>query len=174
MAVTPLQYRKYEQKKCPLFCCQSDVGQKYGLGGGKIKQCVRSGPQFTRRTSLWKNSVKPDPATCLKAKCTCTKPIHVVDGLLYLCSTFRWRFVNLSEEFKQAITHVFETPKTQTNVFKQWMTGILLWRMSSGLQLDDSIVELPVSPHYWNTKTLSVRLLEGVNIVDGVSKGVYY
>ena len=54
------------------------------------------------------------------------------------------------------------------------MTGILLWRMSSGLQLDDSIVELLVSPHYWNTKTLSVRLLEGVNIVDGVSKGVYY
>ena len=40
-------------------------------------------------------------------------------------------------------------------------------------KLDDSMVDLPVSPHYWNPKTLSVTLLEGVKIVDGVSRGVY-
>ena len=66
-----------------------------------------------------------------------------------------------------------KTPKTQTNVFKQWMTDISLWRMTFGLQLDDLMVDLPVSPHYWNPKTLSVTLLEGVKIVDGVSRGVY-
>ena len=45
--------------------------------------------------------------------------------------------------------------------------------MSSGLELDDSMVDLPVSPHYWNPKTLIVTLLEGVKIVIGGSKGVY-
>ena len=55
-------------------------------------------------------SVKPDPATCLNAKFTFTKPIHVVDGLPYLCSTFSRRFVNLNEAFKQATSRVFETP----------------------------------------------------------------
>ena len=62
--------------------------------------------------------------------------------------------MNLNEAYKKATTHVFETPKTQTNVFKQWMIDISLWRMFSGLQLDDSMVDLPVSPHYWNPKTL--------------------
>lgn len=57
-----------------------------------------------------RTSVKPDPATCLNAKFTFTKPIHVVDGLPYLCSTFSWRFVNLNEAFKQATSRVFETP----------------------------------------------------------------
>ena len=53
------------------------------------------------------------------------------------------------------------------------MSNISLWRMSSGLELDDSMVDLPVSPHYWNKKTLIVTLLEGVTIVIGASKGVY-
>ena len=34
------------------------------------------------------------------------------------------------------------------------------------------MVDLPVSPHYWNPKTLIVTLLEGVKIVIGGSKGV--
>ena len=57
---------------------------------------------------------------------TFTKLIHVEEGLLYLCSTFSWRFVNLNEAFEKATTHFFEAPKTQTNLFKQWMTNILL------------------------------------------------
>lgn len=97
----------------------------------------------------------------------------MVEGLLYHCSTFSWRFVNLNEAFKKATTDVFETSKEQTNVFKQWMTNISLWRMSSGLRLDNYMLDLPVSPHYWNPKALSVTLLEGVTIVEGVSRGVY-
>ena len=45
--------------------------------------------------------------------------------------------------------------------------------MASGLDLDDSFVDLPVSPHYWKPNTLSVSLLEGVKVVGGVSKGEY-
>ena len=45
--------------------------------------------------------------------------------------------------------------------------------MAPALDLDDSLVDLPVSPHYWKPQTLSVTLLEGVKIVDGGSKGEY-
>ena len=117
--------------------------------------------------------VKPDPATCLNAKFTFTQPIHVVDGLLYLCSTFSWRFVNLNEAFDKAINQPYETPKTILNVFKPWMTNLKLWKTVSGMDLDDYFVDLPVSPHYWKPTTLSVTLLEGVKIVDGVSRGEY-
>ena len=85
------------------------------------------GPDLLMELPNGKTSVKPDPATCLNAKFTFTKLIHVVDGLLYLCSTFSWRFVNLNEAFQKATTLVFETPKTQTNVFKAWMTNLSLW-----------------------------------------------
>ena len=117
--------------------------------------------------------VKPDPATCLNAKFTFTQPIHVTDGLLYLCSTFSWRFVNLNEAFDKAIKQPYETPKTVLNVFKPWMTNLKLWKTVSGMDLDDHFVDLPVSPHYWKPTTLSVTLLEGVKIVDGVSRGEY-
>ena len=53
------------------------------------------------------------------------------------------------------------------------MTNLKLWKTASGLDLDDSFVDLPVSPHYWKPTTLSVSLLEGVKIVGGVSKGEY-
>lgn len=53
------------------------------------------------------------------------------------------------------------------------MTNLKLWKIASGLDLDDSFVDLPVSPHYWKPTTLSVSLLEGVKIVGGVSKGEY-
>ena len=117
--------------------------------------------------------VKPDPATCLNAKFTFTQPIHVTDGLLYLCSTFSWRFVNLIEAFDKAINQPYETPKTVLNVFKPWMTNLKLWKTVSGMDLDDYFVDLPMSPHYWKPTTLSVTLLEGIKIVDGVSRGEY-
>ena len=53
------------------------------------------------------------------------------------------------------------------------MSNLSLLRMATGLNLDDSFIELPVSPHYCKPTTLSVSLLEGVKIVDGVSKGEY-
>ena len=118
-------------------------------------------------------SVKPDPATCKNSKFTFTKPIHVADGLVYLSSTCLWRFVNLNEAFDKAIRQPCETPKTESNVFKPWMSNLSLWRMAIGLNLDDSFIELSVSLHYWKPTTLSVSLLEGVKIVDGVSKGEY-
>ena len=117
--------------------------------------------------------VKPDPATCLNAKFTFTQPIHVVDGLLYLCSTFSWHFVNLNEAFDKAIHQPYETSKTALNVFKPWMTNFKLWNMDLGLDLGDKFVDLPVSPHYWKPTTLRVTLLRGVQIVDGVSHGKY-
>ena len=128
------------------------------------------GPNLLMELPNGQTSVKPHPATCLNAKFAFTKPIHVVDGLLYLCSTFSWRIVNLNEAFQKA-TEIYETPKTQTNVFQAWMTNLSLWRMVSGLDLDDSFIDLLVSPHYWKPKTPSVSLFEGVKIVDGVSKG---
>ena len=36
------------------------------------------------------------------------------------------------------------------------MTNLKLWKAASGLDLDDSFVDLPVSPHYWKPTTLSV------------------
>ena len=78
------------------------------------------GPNLLTELPYGTTSVKPDPASCLNAKFTFTKPIHVVDGLLYVCSTFSWRFVNYV--FNRAITNVYETPRTETNVFKQWIT----------------------------------------------------
>ena len=53
------------------------------------------------------------------------------------------------------------------------MTNLKLWKTVLGLDLDDSFVDLPVSPQYWKPTTLSVSLLEGVKIVGGVSKGEY-
>lgn len=53
------------------------------------------------------------------------------------------------------------------------MTNLKLWKIASGLDLDDSFVDLPLSPRYWKPTTLSVSLLEGVKIVGGVSKGEY-
>lgn len=131
------------------------------------------GPNLIMELPYGKTSVKPDPATCLNAKFTSTKPIHVVDGLLYLCSTFSWRFLNLNEGFEKATTQIFETLKTETNVFQAWMSNLSLWRMATGLDLDDSFIELPSCPHYWKPTTPGVSLLEGVKIVDGVSRGEY-
>ena len=98
----------------------------------------------------------------------------MADGLVYPSSTFLRRFVNLNDAFDKAIRQPYETPKTESNVFKAWMINLTLWKTVVGLGLDDSFVDLPVSPHYWKPATLSVSLFEGVKIVDGVSKGEYY
>ena len=89
------------------------------------------------------------------------------------CSTFSWRFVNLNEAFEKATSQHFEPPKTEMNVFQPWMSNLSLWCMATGLNLDDSFIELPVSAHHWKPTALSVSLLEGVKIVDGVSKDEY-
>lgn len=145
-------------KSVPYFAVNLMLAKSMGCLVEKSSNVYKVGPNLLMELPNEYTSTKPYPATCLNAKFTFTKPIHVVDGLLYLCSTFNWRFVHLNEEFKQATTHVFGTPRTQTNVFKQWMTDISLWRMSSGLELDDSIVELPVSSllEYQNSECYAV------------------
>ena len=95
------------------------------------------GPNLVMELQDGITGVKPDPATCLNVKFTFTKPIHVTDGLLYLSSTFSWRFVNLNEAFDKAISQPYETPKTVLNVFKPWMTNLKLWKTVLGLALDD-------------------------------------
>ena len=117
--------------------------------------------------------VKADPATCLNRQFTFTKPIHVANGLVHLCSNFCRRFVNLHEAFDKAINQPYESPKTVLNVFKPWMTNLKLWKTVLGLDLDDLFVDLPVSSHYWKPTTLSISLLKGVKIVNGVSHGEY-
>ena len=81
--------------------------------------------------------------------------------------------MNFNEAFDKAISQPYETPKTVLNVFKPWMTNLKLWKTVLGLALDDYFVDLPVPSHYWKPRTLSVTLLEGVKIVDGVSRGEY-
>ena len=69
------------------------------------------GPNLLMELPDGTTSVKPDPATCLNAKFTFTQPIHVVDGLLYLCSTFSWRFVNLNEAFAKRFINPMKPQK---------------------------------------------------------------
>ena len=161
------------RKSVPYLAINLILAKQMGWVVETANNVFAVGPNLLMELPDGTTGVKPDPATCLNAKFTFTQPIHVVDGLLYLCSTFSWRFVNLNEAFDKAIHQAYETPKTVLNVFKPWMTNLSLWNMDLGLDLDDKFVDLPVSPHYWKPTTLSVTLLRGVQIVDGVSHGKY-
>lgn len=161
------------RKSVPYLAINLILAKQMGWVVETANNVFAVGPNLLMELPDGTTGVKPDPATCLNAKFTFTQPIHVVDGLLYLCSTFSWRFVNLNEAFDKAIHQAYETPKTVLNVFKPWMTNLSLWNMDLGLDLDDKFVDLPVSPHYWKPTTLSVTLLRGVQIADGVSHGKY-
>ena len=161
------------RKSVPYLAINLILAKQMGWVVETANNVFAVGPNLLMELPDGTTGVKPDPATCLNAKFTFTQPIHVVDGLLYLCSTFSWRFVNLNEAFDKAIHQAYETPKTVLNVFKPWMTNLSLWNMDLGLDLDDKFVDLPVSPHYWKPTTLSVTLLRGVQIADGVSHEKY-
>ena len=161
------------RKSVPYLAINLILAKQMGWVVETANNVFAVGPNLLMELPDGTTGVKPDPATCLNAKFTFTQPIHVVDGLLYLCSTFSWRFVNLNEAFDKAIHQAYETPKTVLNVFKPWMANLSLWNMDLGLDLDDKFVHLPVSPHYWKPTTLSVTLLRGVQIADGVSHGKY-
>ena len=161
------------RKRVPYLAINLILAQQMGWVVETANNVFAVGPNLLMELPDGISGVKPDPATCLNAKFTFTQPIHVVNGLLYLCSTFSWRFVNLNEAFDKAINQPYETPKTVLNVFKPLMSNLKLWKTVLGLDLDDYFVDLPVSLHYWKPTTLSVTLLEGVKIVDGVSRGEY-
>ena len=83
------------------------AGNVYDLGSNLIMELQNN-----------QTSTNPDPAPCKNRQFTFTKPIHVTDGLVDLSSTFLRRFVNLNEAFDKAIHQPYETPKTESNVFK--------------------------------------------------------
>ena len=161
------------QKSVPYFAINLLLAQRMGWIKETASNVYDVGSNLLMEPPNNQTFVKPDPATCKNRQFTFTKPVHVADGLVYLSSTFLWRFVNLNEAFDKAIHQPYETPKTKSNVFKPWMTNLTLWKTVVGLDLDDSFVDLPASSHYWKPTTLSVSLLEGVKIVDGVSKDKY-
>ena len=161
------------RKSVPYLAIDLILAKQMGWVVETANNVFAVGPNLLMELPDGITGVKPDPATCLNAKFTFTQLIHVTDGLLYLCSKFSWRFVDLNEAFEKALSKAYETPKTSLNVFKPWMANLKLWKTVLGLDLDDYFVDLPVSPHYWKPTTLSVTLLEGVKIVDGVSHGEY-
>ena len=161
------------RKSVPYLAINLILAQQIGWVVETARNVFVVGPNLLMELPDGITGVKPNPATCLNAKFTFTKPIHVVDRLLYLCSTFSWCFVNLNEAFENTIHRPYETSKTALNVFQPWMSNFKLWTVISGLNLADYFVDLPVSPHYWKPRTLSVSLLEGVKIVDGVSHGEF-
>ena len=84
------------RKSVPYFAVNLMLAKRMGWEVEKSSNVFEVGPNLLMELPYGKTSVKPDPATCLNAKFTFTKPIHVVEGLLYLCSTFSWRFLNLN------------------------------------------------------------------------------
>ena len=162
-----------KRKSVPYFAINLILAQQMGWLVETARNVFAVGPNLLMELPDGMTGVKPNPATCLNAKFTFTQPIHVQEGLVYLSSVFSWRFVNLNEAFEKAIHQPYETSKTVLNVFKPWMSNLKLWQMVSGAALDDYFVDLPVSPHYWKPRTLSVTLEEGVRIVDGTSHGLF-
>ena len=94
------------RKSVPYFAVNLMLAKRMGWVVEKSSHVFEVGPNLLMELPYGKTSVKTDPATSLNAKFTFTKPIHVVEGLLYLCSTFSWRFVNLNETFEKATTDV--------------------------------------------------------------------
>ena len=84
------------RKSVPYFAVNLMLAKRMGWEVEKSSNVFEVGPHLLMELPYGKTSVKPDPATCLNAKFTFTKPIHVVEGLLYLCSTFSWRFLKLN------------------------------------------------------------------------------
>ena len=165
-----------KRKPYPYFAMNLILAQQMGWVKETASNVYAVGPNLLMELADGIAGVKPDPSTCNNTKLTFTQPIHVVskiDGLVYLSSVFNWRFVNLNEAFDKAIHQPYETSKTSLNAFKPWMVNLTLWQMVSGVALEDYFVDLPVSPHYWKPRTLSVTLEKGVRIVKGTSHGVY-
>ena len=160
-------------KRVPYFAINLILAQQMGWVVETASNVYAVGPNLLMELPDGMTGVKPNPATCLNIVFKFTQPIYVADGMVFLSSVFNWRFVNLNEAFEKAIHQPYETSKTALNVFKPWMSNLTLWKVVSGAALDDYFVDLPVSPHYWKPRTLSLTLEEGVRIVDGTSHGVY-
>ena len=72
------------RKSVPYLAINLMLAKRMGLVVETSRNVFDVGPNLLMGLPYGKTSVKPDPATCLNAKFTFTKPVHVVDGLLYL------------------------------------------------------------------------------------------
>ena len=117
------------------------------------------GPNLLLELPFGITSTKPDPADCQNTLFTFTKPIHVKDWLLYLCSAFRWRFINLDAAFANGTTHVYKPPLIARNAFEDLMNDVAKWSFDQGLT-NGHFTELAISPHFWNRKVLRIDLVK--------------
>ena len=109
------------QKSVPYFAINLLLAQRMGWIKETASGVYDVGSNLIMELQNNQTTVKPDPATYKNSQFTFTKPIHVANGLVYLSSTFLWRFVNLNEAFDKVIRQPYETPRTESNVFKPWM-----------------------------------------------------
>ena len=76
------------RKRVPYLAINLMLAKRMGWVVETSSNVFDVGPNLLMEPPYGKTSVKPDPTTCLNAKVTFNKPIHVVEGLLYLCSAF--------------------------------------------------------------------------------------
>ena len=98
------------QKSVPYFAINLLLAQRMGWIKETASNVYNVGSNLIMELQNNQTTVKPDLATCKNSQFTFTKPIHVANGLVYLSSTFLWRFVNLNEAFYKAIRQPCETP----------------------------------------------------------------
>ena len=67
------------RKTVPYFAFNLMLAKSMGSEVEKSSDVFEVGPKLLMELPCGKTSVKPDPATCLNAKFTFTKPTHVVD-----------------------------------------------------------------------------------------------
>ena len=104
------------QKSVPYFAINLFLAQRMGWIKNTANNVYDLGSNLIMELPNNQTSNKPDPATCKNRQFTFTQPIHVTDGLVYLSSTFLWRFVNLNEAFDKAIHQLYETPKIESSL----------------------------------------------------------
>ena len=80
-------------------------------------------------------------------------------GLLYLCSAFSWRFINLDAAFAHGTTHVYKPSLIAKNAFEVLINDVAKWSFDQGLT-NGQFSKLAISPHYWNRKVLSMDLVK--------------
>ena len=117
------------------------------------------GPNLLLELPFGITSTKPDPADCNNSLLTFWKPIHVKHGLLYLCSAFSWRFINLDAAFAHGTTHVYKPSLIAKNAFEVLINDVAKWSFDQGLT-NGQFSKLAISPHYWNRKVLSMDLVK--------------
>jgi len=149
-------------KPSPYFAVNLVLAENMGWVVATSENTYEIGPNLRLMLPGGVHAVKPNPASCNNAKFTFTTPIHVTEGLLWLCSSFTWEFVNLNEAFAKAIRHVYTPPTILHNVFRHLMQDGATWSEDAGLE-GGGFVSLEISPHYWNKRTMGFTLVKNTS-----------